>query len=90
MSLLNPDGSEETFGPAADDLISLETSLAEVEDSIVICSAAKYENIDCSQQIFVSDVELRNIDKTYNKMNLSNVSALYSDVSIIIVLFLVA
>ena len=34
VSLLNPDGSEEMYGQAADDLIALETSLAHVRDAI--------------------------------------------------------
>lgn len=34
VSLLNPNGSEEVYGQAADDLIALETSLAQVRDSI--------------------------------------------------------
>jgi hypothetical protein len=34
VSLLNPNGSEEVYGQAADDLIALETSLAQVRDSV--------------------------------------------------------
>jgi hypothetical protein len=34
VSLLNPNGSEELYGQAADDLIALETSLAQVRNSI--------------------------------------------------------
>ena len=39
MSLLNPDGNEEMYGQAADDLIALETSLAKVDSSI--CGVAE-------------------------------------------------
>lgn len=34
VSLLNPNGSEEMYGQAADNLIALETSLAQVRDGI--------------------------------------------------------
>lgn len=39
VSLLNPDGNEEMYGQAADELITLETSLAKVDSSI--CGVAE-------------------------------------------------
>lgn len=35
VSLLNPNGTEEMYGQAADDLIAFETSLAQVKSSMI-------------------------------------------------------